>query len=467
VDLSKYRALFLEEARRLLARAEAIIQGDGPIEPGLTELFRTYHTLKGMSATMQQGPISLLAHAFEDVCDGLVRGRLRADDGARALLAEGLDAFRRQLRAVETTGEATSEPHVERRVREWLRTGAVTEFTLIAREEPAPAVTEEGPAGLRMDRAVGAVAEMLSACQGLRRVVVGGPEIEAELERLEASARLVYHELVELRQVRFGTVVPPLRRHLRSLSGRDGRHARLEVTGEGVAVDQAVLASLQSVLVHLLHNALIHGLEPATDRAAAGKDPVGLVRISLTRAAQVLVLEFSDDGRGLDGRALREAAEEPGGDPMDLAFRAGISTAARVDDTAGRGVGLGVVRSVIERLGGKLSVQNMPGEGLRFRAEVPVHPDLMGLLVVEAEGTTYAIPKVAVEGTEVATSETTVRFKGGSTARVDRIVGSREALVSPPPFPLNRLPRVRGTTVGDDGRILFVLEPLEDPCAPS
>jgi two-component system chemotaxis sensor kinase CheA len=239
------------------------------------------------------------------------------------------------------------------------------------------------------------------------------------------------------------------------------------VTGEGVAVDQAVLASLQSVLVHLLHNALIHGLEPATDRAAAGKDPVGLVRISLTRAAQVLVLEFSDDGRGLDGRALREAAEEPGGDPMDLAFRAGISTAARVDDTAGRGVGLGVVRSVIERLGGKLSVQNMPGEGLRFRAEVPVHPDLMGLLVVEAEGTTYAIPKVAVEGTEVATSETTVRFKGGSTARVDRIVGSREALVSPPPFPLNRLPRVRGTTVGDDGRILFVLEPLEDPCAPS
>ncbi len=469
MDLSRYRALFLDEARRLVANGESMIASEDTLADNCPALFRCFHTIKGMSATMQHAPITLLAHALEDVCDGLVKQTLPRDETTIGLLGEGFSAVRRQLRAVEDGVDPSIEAEFEQRLRDYLKAGGTTGFTLlVASAEDAPSTNEEAPAGLRMDHSIAAIAEVMSACARLRETV-GSPG-SAEVSRIEDAARAIYRELVELRQVRFVTVIPALRRQMRHVAQRHGRQARLEVAGEDILVDQAVLGAMQSALVHLVHNAIIHGLESPESRQDAGKSAVGRMAITAERVGHDLVVTFTDDGRGFDTRALREAAGDDDGHPVDIAFRQGITTAGALDHLAGRGVGLPVVRSVVEGLGGRLAVTSTPGKGTRFRLEVPISADLVKLLVVEAGGENWAIPehRVQLGETQAAfapllglavTGSVRLLLANGECIGVDRIVGHTEALVSPPPFPLNRLAGVRGTTVAPDGRILFVVEP--------
>lgn len=469
MDLSRYRTLFLDEARRLVANGEAMIATEQALADNGPALFRCFHTIKGMAATMQHPPITLLAHALEDVCDGLVKQTLPRDETTIGLLGEGFNALRRQLRAVEDGDEPSFEAEFEQRLRDYLKAGGTTGFTLLVpSSEEAPTGQDEAPAGLRMDHSIAAIAELMSACARLRDNV--GESGAVEVNRIEDAARAIYRELVELRQVRFVTVVPALRRQMRHVAQRHGRQARLEVAGEDILVDQAVLGAMQSALVHLVHNAIIHGIEAPEARQEAGKSGVGRIGITAERVGHDLVVTFTDDGHGFDTRALRVAAGDDEGHPVDIAFRQGITTAGALDHLAGRGVGLPVVRSVVEGLGGRLAVTSTPGRGTKFRLEVPISADLVKLLVVEAGGENWAIPEHRVQPGEctvacvpllglAVTGNIHVLLASGEGIAVDRVVGHTEGLVSPPPFPLNRLPCVKGTTVAPDGRILFVVEP--------
>lgn len=476
MDKSRYRSLFVEEARRILGDAEALVGRSERLQDNALALLRCFHTLKGMGATMDYGAITLLAHALEDVCDGVSEGRLPGDDAAAALLAEGTDALRRQVAAVEAGAEPEADLEMERRIRDHLQSGGTTGFQLLVPYEDDEATAEEPVAPSRTEDAAGAIAELLSACGRLREVS-DAPEVRSEAQRVEDAARTLYARLAELRQVPFGSALPPLRRHLRALCRKHGREAVLEAQGEDVLVDPDALAPLQSALVQLVHNAVIHGVEPPDVRVALRKPAAGRVLIRAEKAGGMLVVEFADDGQGLDVDALRAAAGVPDGDPVALATTPGVSTAAALDHHAGRGLGLPSVKHSIELLGGTVDLYSAPGRGLRLLLEVPIQTDLVEVLLVEAAGQKFGLlrrqatplggehaaaapllglPVVGVAG---------VRVRGRGAIRVDRVIGSVETLVRPPPWPINRVRPVLGTTVGPDGHILLVVDPSSTPGA--
>lgn len=482
MDLAQYRSLFLDEARRLVSQGEVLLHSGSGLTGNAAVLFRVFHTLKGMAATMQQAAITLTAHACEDVCDALARGTLRGDDTTASHLGEGLDVIREQLRAFEAGEEVPFRREFEQRIRDWVRAGGTTAFTLLVARDPDPGVPasepDDGvPAGIKVDLSIAAVAEIMSACARLRELAAAESAAHApdtlvdEAARIEAAARNVYRELVELRQVRFIAVVPPLRRHLRNVAQRLGKQARLEVHGEEVLLDHALLGTLQSALVHLVTNAVVHGIEEPSRRAHSGKSPVGRVTVHAERTANQLSLAVSDDGRGLDATALRTAGGQQEANPASLAFEQGVTTAGTVSGAAGRGVGLPAVKAVVGSLGGRLAVSSIPDKGTRFRMQVPMSNDLARVVLVEAAGEILGIPEYRVQsagGRDAAAppllglavhGDQRLLLADGEAVRVDRVIGTTEALVAPPPFPLNRLRRLRGTTVAPDGRILFVVEP--------
>ncbi|MDP2312458.1 MAG: Hpt domain-containing protein [Pseudomonadota bacterium] len=466
MDRTRYRSLFVAEAHRAIATARAeLTRATPPADPRV--LLRCFHTLKGMSATMQLGAIAAMAHALEDVCDELLRGSLASDGPTTELIVEAIGHLHRQIDEVAGGNEPDLAAEMEHRLRGHLTANARTGFRLLPEEEP----TDSGwdPAGT--EDAVAALAEMLSACQRLRDISGDNPTAEREIRRVEEAARRMYARLAELREVPFATVLPPLRRRLRALCKELGREARLDVQGEDLRVDPEVLGPLQAALVHLLHNAMAHGIERPEDRGAKGR--IGNVTIVVERVGRRLRVRFADDGQGLDVARLRAVAREPNGDPVELALRPGLTTFEQPGPVAGRGHGLPAVLHLVARLGGRLELESSRA-GTRLNIEVPLHAELVRLILVRAGGQTLALvanlaPPIADEpdaptllGLPV-TGTAAVRVADGQHLRVDQVLGAVDTLVSTPPWPLDALPHLVGTTVAPEGHILLVVDPSSAP----
>ncbi|MES2639843.1 MAG: Hpt domain-containing protein [Myxococcota bacterium] len=465
MDRTRYRSLFVAEAHRAIAAAEREL-ADGVARPDPRALLRSFHMLKGMSATMEIGAIATLAHALEDVCEEMGRGSLEVDEPTTALLTGAIVLLRRQVHDVSEAREPTPDEGMEQRIRAHLSARSHTGFRLLPEEEPT--LSESPSATTGTEDAVAAIAEMLAACQKLRELSSVDPSASAQISRIEEASRRMYTRLAELREVPFGTVIPPLRRRLRALCKQLGREARLEVNGEEVRVDPEVLGPLQAALVQLLNNAVAHGIEPPSERGAKG--PVGRISLVAERVGRRLLVSFDDDGRGLDVAALRSAAGEPEADPIELALRPGLTTVAVPGPIAGRGHGLSAVSHLVARLGGRFSLFSARSRGTRLNIEVPLHAELVRLLLVRAAGHTFALvanraaafadtpsaaPLLALPVQGVAT----IRLADGTPLRVDQVLGAVETLVSPPPWPLDALPHLVGTTIAPEGHILLVIDP--------
>jgi hypothetical protein len=267
----------------------------------------------------------------------------------------------------------------------------------------------------------------------------------------------------------------------------------LETIGEQILVDPSVLSRLQGVLVHLINNAVAHGIEAPKERRRNRKASAARILIVVERVGDdSLAVEFSDDGRGFDVLRLRRAWQLMRGESADqtptdvgagdgatiplaglglrlehiedrdisqaieFAFQDGLTTAEQKDQYAGAGTGLPAVRYTIATMGGTVEVYTRPNEGSRFRLVVPSQQRIDQLLLVREErGMTVGVPaRVAAAGPDGRV----LRFANGATRRVDQVLGVIDALVSPPPFPFNHIRRISGTTVGPDGGVLFVVD---------
>lgn len=498
MDRSRYRSLFVDDAGRRLAESAAAIttiaSGSAGAPAALSTLFRHVHTLKGMGAQLGYAPVTLLAHTLEDLCDGLRTGKLPTDAEACGRLEEGIERLSDMVNVISAGGEPEPAPDVEQAIRSHLRSQGTTAFTVV--EPPsAPEPGDLAPPTVRDDDLMASLAELLAVGQRLRALAGSDPRLANEAQRVEDATRRLFARLAESRQVTFETLLPAIRRHLRALCTQRGKEAILEVTGEETLVDPTVLATLQGVLVQIVNNAMVHGIEPAAERRRKGKPGTGRVSIAVAREGEDFVLTAWDDGRGFDVAALAEKArrvrEQDSTDrdihttnPMDrrrrprapsggavsaaieAAFVDGISTADALDEYAGRGQGLGAVLQAITSLGGTLEATPAPGGGARFRLVVPVQQRIEELLLVREGGLTLAYLARTVD--DAIASDASGRkpresgfivLKGGGRRRVDAILGVVEGLVSPAPFPFNHLPRVSGTTVAPDGSILFVVDP--------
>ncbi|ACV58440.1 chemotaxis protein CheA [Alicyclobacillus acidocaldarius] len=235
------------------------------------------------------------------------------------------------------------------------------------------------------------------------------PALKEAVERLDRLTGDIQDGLMRLRMVPVETIFHRYPRMMRDLEHRLQREFDFVMTGLDTEMDRVVLEEMGEVIVHLLRNAVDHGLEPPEARESQGKPRRGIVRLAAYTASGHVYLEVSDDGRGIDrGRVLETAVAkgwitpEEGAAMSDesvyaLLFRPGFSTAERVSDISGRGVGLDAVREKVEALGGQIRLNSVLGAGTTFTIELPLTLAILSALLVSVRGQVFAIPTANVD----------------------------------------------------------------------
>jgi two-component system chemotaxis sensor kinase CheA len=270
----------------------------------------------------------------------------------------------------------------------------------------------------------------------LRTIVTGldgelaafGRALSTTVEHAERDLRQVRAGAERLRLVPAGTIFPALQRAVRDAADVQERPSTFTGEGGTIRLDPQVLSSVYGALLHVVRNAVAHGIEPPRQRAAAGKPPEGTVHMTVERHGDRIRFAVRDDGRGFDLAALRRAASDAGvpasaglsaGELVDLTLRGGISTSGAVTAVAGRGVGLDAVRDVAERLGGSVDVESVPGRGTAVVLAVPLSLLALDAMTVEAAGTLASIPLDAVTRTVRVAPGDVARTGSGASVRHD------------------------------------------------
>lgn len=247
------------------------------------------------------------------------------------------------------------------------------------------------------------------AAQGLQRLHETVESIEDFTRGSEDLSSRLHHEVLSSRMRPLADGIRGFPRLVRDLARELGKEARLEIVGEATGVDRDILDQLEAPINHLIRNALDHGIEPPEDRRAAGKVSMGTIRLEARHRAGMLQILLSDDGRGVDLERLRTEVVERGlttaviaqklteSELLDFLFLPGFSTKRRVTEVSGRGVGLDVVKSMAQSVGGSVRVTSPPGRGTRFILQLPITVSVIRALLVEIAGEPYAFPLNRIE----------------------------------------------------------------------
>jgi two-component system chemotaxis sensor kinase CheA len=226
-------------------------------------------------------------------------------------------------------------------------------------------------------------------------------DVAGDLDHVSADLR---QQVMKLRMLPVGRVFNKYHRTVRELANQLGKRARLEVRGAETELDKVLLEQLDEPLLHLVRNALDHGVEMPALRAGQGKPEEGVLLLSAEHRGNQIVIEVADDGAGIDpGKLRKKALEKSLADPaelaamderqmLDLIFRPGFSTAARVTDLSGRGVGMDVVRESIQRLSGSIELSSAPQRGTTFTLKLPLTLAIIQVLLVRVAGQDLALP---------------------------------------------------------------------------
>jgi two-component system, chemotaxis family, sensor kinase CheA len=431
---ARFRAMFAEEAEgRLAALSELLLEleGNGDDRELLSSVFREAHTLKGAAAVVGMADVLRVAHAMEEVLEELRRGGgaatpamvdalLGAVDGMRELVpaalagddrADQADRLVAALRDPPPGPEPPPPPEAP---------------PAQPPPDPAPAARGRSPAPgggrrdtirlpvQRLDELVRLVGEASAAALRVGRLVTDELGVEPagvpELHDLTRVLESLQERTLQARMIPFATVAEPLRRAGRDLARSLGKAVELELRGQDTELDRGVLEKIADPLLHLVRNAIDHGIEPPEARLSAGKPPRGTVRVHATQLGSEVVVTVADDGRGIDLARVRQRAGEAG-DTLDgvgddeaiyAIFRSGLSTAAAVSEVSGRGVGLDVVRTSLAAVRGRVEVHSEPGTGSEFRLSVPITLAVLPCLLVEAAGRRFGIPMHSVVSAEAA-----------------------------------------------------------------
>lgn len=427
---------YVDEAHALLGQASnsllSLERGGEPPAPRYEELSRALHTLKGTCGTLQLPELSSLAHAIEEYLEPLKRAGAELPHGVADLVLRAFDVFGREVR-LQSLGERPADPEVER---------LQAHFAALCAGESAPSL-EKAPLADEVTDGQRALSwrvneESLRSLQrdieGLRELRLRLASHRAELEGLAAEAQATRSRLravgralgadaadaaglvesleAEVRAictVPMGAVLEPLQRLVRDLCRGLGKQARLSTISGGISIDRVIVEALRGPLVHLVRNAVDHGLEAPEARQAAGKHVEGALVVRVEQQGNWLFLEISDDGRGIDVMEIRRAALERGLEPKasldamtdrevtQLVFRAGLSTREAATEVSGRGVGLDVVMKQVRALGGTVELHSTPGRGARFLLAVPTEIGASSLLVVRCGDARVGLPSHVVE----------------------------------------------------------------------
>lgn len=303
----------------------------------------------------------------------------------------------------------------------------------------------------KLDLLMNVVGELGVVKSGLERLDerlrsgAGAREIRADLVRLERSferhLEAMQQGILEVRMVPLGQVFDRLARVARQLSREADKDVHLVVTGAETEVDKLIVEELSDPLMHMMRNAIDHGIETATERVRVGKPEVGTIALNAFQKGNHVVIELEDDGRGIDTERLVQAALRRGAigaedvrstsrkDILNLVFLPGVSTRSQdVSEVSGRGVGMDIVKTNIGRLGGVIDVQSELGIGTKLTITLPITLAIIRALVVEVAGRSFAIPLTNVQeavvmpatGIHVIDDRETITLRG-ATLRIARL----------------------------------------------
>lgn len=557
---------FLIEAHENLAQIEQLmLMMESGATPGsrsdaLQSCFRLLHSIKGAAGFLGLRHLEALSHGAESLLSRFRSGELVPDSSHFAWMLQALDGLKGLLTTIENTGSDESSQSDVAKILESLAlrqapTGSPVvipkviqplpsvqsnaEIAALHPAGPPPSKTEHigepdpvipgasmlAEATVRIgvetiDKLMGLASELVLA---RNRIVRAAESIEdAGYQAATRQLNLVTSELQEVvmrtRMQPISGVWSKLPRMVRDLARQLGKHCRIDLEGGDTELDKSLLEAIKSPLTHLARNAVDHGIEPPANRLAMGKPAEGRILLRASHEAGQVTVEMTDDGRGIDAAKVRsKVSAQRLATPEDLArlsdsqimqfiFMPGFSTAERVTEVSGRGVGMDVVKSSIESMGGSIDLTSSMGQGTTVRLRLPLTLAIIKAVIVRAGTAHVALPQAGIvelmrldteksvraltrvgggiylrfrsellplidmagilgcdgdEGANEAFSVVVVHAEKRQFAlKVDRILDSQEIVVKPLPTLLKGIPSYSGTTLLGDGTIALIVDPV-------
>ena len=404
----------------------------------LASIFRTFHTIKGSCGFLGFTELERVSHEAENLLSQLRAGAKPLSAGLVGLILETVDVIRRILLAIESTGAEGAEDFSEivRKLRIACDRTSPEEDGIRREAAGAEAVRDCATAdtairvdvGL-LDRLMNLVGELVLARNQVLQV---SGETEGALNATSQRLNLITTELQEnvmkTRMQPVGVVWSKLPRLVRDTAQACGKPVRLEMDGAETELDKTIIEAIKDPITHLVRNCCDHGIEAPAERAKAGKPPHGTITLKAYHEGGQVTIEVGDDGAGVALDRVRQQAIQRGAiraedadrlserDTLQLIFLAGLSTASHVTSVSGRGVGMDVVRSNVEKIGGVVDISSSPGKGTVVKLKIPLTLAIIPGLVVQSGGERFVIPQASL--LEL------IRLDGESAGKIEHVHGT-------------------------------------------
>ena len=415
----------------------------------LNTVFRAFHTIKGLAGFLEFSAIQALAHEVETLLDTARNGALAVTPAIVDIILESTDIMRQELQSISLRldGKPVPQSNVDEdllsRIRTATRNGTTALATNLqadtkdlsqqpdsielagsalpvaarperrAGDSPSPR-SETGSVRIetaKLDQLMDMIGEMVIAQTLIGHssalATVEDARLRADLTQLARITADVQRITTGMRMVPIGLQFQKTARVIRDLSRRAGKEIVLETSGEDTEVDKTIAEDLSDPLLHMVRNSIDHGIEGPAERAASGKHPTACIRLAAYHKAGQIVIAITDDGRGLNRQKIFDKAVERGLIQLNavltdneiflLIFEAGFSTAEKVTDISGRGVGMDVVRRNVQALRGRIEVQSQPGQGTTFLIKLPLTLAIIEGLIVNVGDQRYVAPIFSVK----------------------------------------------------------------------
>ncbi len=425
IDLSMFLDDYLNDCKegfQQINSALLMLEKDRSQSGQLDEVFRILHTLKSSSTMLEFHDIAKLAHICEDLLDYLRKSKIPITQETIDVLFEVIDTLDAMVgERAEGKGHMTDFQTVAGKVKSLLQ------------EEALPAPREDGKANAAtmpsiekiqtirvhvdlLDSLFNLVGELIITKNRIDNLVseTMNKELKAALSAMDHMITELNENVSAARLVPVDDIFQKFPRMVRDLAKDAHKEVELVIEGREIELDKAVLDAIGEPLIHLLRNAVDHGIEPPDERQKQNKKRSGTVVLSARRAENHILIDVKDDGSGIDIARVRDVAVGRGlispeeveyladKDVLDLLFSPGFSSAEKITGVSGRGIGLDIVRTSVKRLGGTVEVTTQRGQGTRFTLTLPLATAIIQTLMVGVGDHLFAIPSdIILETLEV------------------------------------------------------------------
>ena len=448
---------FILESREHLAGIEAqllALEQDPTNTEAINTIFRGFHTIKGLAGFLDFAPIQAFAHEVETLLDLARNLKVPVDSSLVDIILQSADHMNSCLLDVETGVESASNawPLVARirdkigstddSQNDLLRLANVVadpspspganSIPTVSASTPAKPDSSVGPRTVKVDTAkldhlVEMVGELVIAQSQIRHdpdiAAIRNSRITRNLGQLTRITADVQRVAMAMRMISIGQLFGRMARLVRDLARKSDKQANLELAGEDTELDRNMVEELADPLMHMIRNAVDHGAEPTEERIAAGKSPVARLDLKAWHTGGFINIEVADDGRGLAREKILEKAMQrgliSGGESLSdqevfrFIFEPGFSTAQKITDVSGRGVGMDVVHKQIVKLRGRVDIVSRPGSGSTFTIKLPLTMAVIEGLIVGVGVHRYIVPIFAVRETFRPVAEALSTVPGG------------------------------------------------------